>query len=113
MVRLGKAGKMGRGVFATQFISAYSEIMRCHTLFLTKADLKKIEQTSISKHYFRSSDGNDHFALGLVTMLNHSKIPNVEIYIKKTPQGYIAICQSITDIKIRNQLFMDYGEIDF
>jgi hypothetical protein len=41
MVRLGKAGKMGKGVFATQFIPAYSEIMRCHTLFLTKTDLKK------------------------------------------------------------------------
>jgi SET domain-containing protein len=75
-----------------------------------KNRFEKIDQTSISKHYFRSWAGNDHFALGLITMLNHSKTPNVEVFLQKTPQGYIAICQSLADIKIKNQLFMDYGD---
>ena len=112
MIRLGLAGKMGRGVFATQKIPHKTIIMVAHTICLLKSDIKELTNTTISGHYFKHprEDYEGLFVLGLITMLNHSYDPNVEIVLRKKKTQYIAECIAIKPINARSQLFMDYGE---
>ena len=111
MIRLGSAGKMGKGVFATELITPNQLIMSCHSLEIDKDDVDHVLETRIHHHWFEHpwKKTGGLFVLGLISMLNHSKKPNVRIEFDKTSHGYIANCIALATIAPRTQLFMDYG----
>lgn len=109
--KLGDAGKLGRGVFATRLIPPRRLLFKNPTWHLTKTDIKHIDKTSITGNYFMHPDiENDCLlVLGNLSLINHSSNPNSEINIVNTSLGYMVLCRSIHKIMPKEQIFIDYG----
>jgi hypothetical protein len=105
---------MGRGVFATSAIPQGTLIDRCVTWELSAADRERLDQTSIGGHWFDHPEKPDSalLALGLLSVLNHSREPNAAIKWVKLSVGWIAEVEALTDIGSGDQILINYGMSD-
>lgn len=106
MLYLKKDKKYGRCVFSSKDIKK-NEIVEISELILIKKDkeIKKIHETILNNYVYSYGPKWIAIALGIGSLFNHSKKPNIHYYKKNKKLYFIAK----KDIKKNNQLFIDYG----
>ncbi len=110
-VELRPIPKMGRGVFAKKVIQAGTVMSVTPTWELSADDRIKIEGSSISGYWFSHPEKSDHalFAVGILSLLNHSPSPNAKIEWEKGEIGWVGKLVVLSDIQVDEQVFIDYG----
>lgn len=75
-IRVGPAGKKGRGIFATKEFLTGDLIERSPILLIDdKEDIEWIQETSLDNYWY-SGDESQAFGLGYTSLYNHSYRPN-------------------------------------
>ena len=106
-LRVGSAGKLGRGVFATKEFGQYALIERAPVLIVEdKRESVLIEQLTVLGSYVYAYDENTIcLALGFASLYNHSFRPNAEYCVYDEWIDIIAL----RDIKAGAQIKINYN----
>lgn len=105
-LKIGKSKIHGRGVFAGEHIDKGVMLCVCPVLLVPAKDPSN--DGVLGGYYYEWSDTNHALVLGLVSLVNHSYKPNVEVYTvnsKKTVQLY-----SLKSIRKGEELLVNYGK---
>lgn len=107
MVEVKSTKKMGRGVYATQYIKAGTKV---HTAEFIKLKDSELPMNGVlAKYAFTYSKKYSVIALGVGSLFNHSNMPTVEAYFAEHDGREVMEYWSTADIKAGEQLFISYG----
>lgn len=111
LVEIRKAGGMGRGVFAVSPIPADTLLCSDALVMIPEAECPKGSVLAAYVFYWSvvMEDGlaQNAIALGLGTVMNHSKNPNVIVYFEQDPDRLDFY--TLRDIEPGEQLTHDYN----
>lgn len=101
-------GNKGRGLFATSVIERGSIIDDSHVLIFQAEEWEKYGKHTVLQHYtFRWRDGQYALALGLGSLFNHTKDPNVG-WMRHYDDNFIRFT-ALRDIEEGEELLICYG----
>lgn len=107
MIEVKVTKKMGRGLFATENISANTKV---HEAYFIKAKDEDVNLCpEFAKYVFGYNKKYSVICLGLGSLFNHSDEPSVEAFFAKNDNGEIMEFWSKRDIKKGEELFISYG----
>ena len=107
MIEVKNTKKMGRGLFATENISANTKV---HEAYFIKAKDEDVNLCpEFAKYVFGYNKKYSVICLGLGSLFNHSDEPSVEAFFAKNDNGEIMEFWSKRDIKKGEELFISYG----
>lgn len=106
-VRIGKAGKLGRGVYATRDYGQDELIERAPLLVISSSlDAHIISNyTKVGSYVFEYGKQSVCLGMGFVSFCNHSDQPNA--YYEMT-RDHISV-YALRDIKRGEQIFINYN----
>lgn len=105
-LKIGKSEIHGRGVFAGESIEKGALLCVCPVLLVPAKDPSN--DGVLGAYYFEWSETNYALVLGLVSLVNHSYRPNVEVYTvnsNKTVKLY-----SLKSLRKGEELLVNYGK---
>src|SRR4249920_3742638 len=115
LVEIRDAGSMGRGVFAVLRIPAGTLLFSDPVILVPKNQCPKVPVLDAIAFIWPDvmGDGQSMHAivLGMGTLLNHSKSPNVDLTFDKYPDR--VDFYALRDIEPHEQLTHDYGYDDY
>ena len=79
MVAIRHIRGKGRGVIATQQMSAGAVIVSCPVIIYDSADAGRIDKTRLAHYNFRFGDHRSCVVLGIISLCNHSEAPNATL----------------------------------
>lgn len=114
MIKVKNYYAMGRGLYTTKKIKRGTLFMTCETIYLNEKDSKIVQKTLLNSYVYDAKYKNGScLALGLGSLYNHDKNPNVEYNIVLTGHPAEPRCMieytTLRDIEPGEQLFIDYG----
>ncbi len=106
---IAPAGKMDRGVFASEAIRSGTLIEVSPVIVFSNEERKLLDQTLLHDYIFEWGEGRDHccMALGYVPLYNHSFESNCE-YEMDYENRLISI-RTVRDIARGEELFINYN----
>jgi len=111
MIRVGNAGKKGRGMFATVNIPKGSVIERSPYIYIPSKDFEDLQGTTIERYWFyvsgRDNKANNAIGLGYTSLYNHSKKPNADWVI--LPRSKMIKVMALRDIRKGQEITINYG----
>lgn len=111
MIRVGNAGKKGRGIFATTNIPEGSIIEQSPYIHIPSKDFEYLQETIIERYWFYVSGRNDKatcaIGLGYTSLYNHSKKPNADWII--LPKSKTIKVMALRDIRKNQEITINYG----
>ncbi len=111
MIKVGNAGKKGRGVFAITNISKDSIIEKSPYIHIPSKDFEDLQETIIERYWFYVSGRDDRatcaIGLGYTSLYNHSKKPNADWII--LPRSKMIKIIALRDIRKGQEITINYG----
>ena len=106
---IAPAGKMGKGVYTSESIEAFTIIEIAPVIVMSKEERKLLDKTSLHDYIFEWGDDRKQccMALGYVPMYNHSYKSNCE-YEMDFEEQLISI-KTMRYIKAGEELFINYN----
>lgn len=98
---------MGRGIFATQDIPAYTLIHQADFLKIKESEVDQCP--TISKYVFAYTKKYVAFCLGVGSLFNHADDPTVDVYIAKKDGRDIFEFWTLHNVSKGEELFTRYG----
>lgn len=111
MIEVKKTKTMGRGVFATQDITANATIHQADFIKVPEEEVNKTP--TFAKYVFQYSKKYSVLCLGVGSLFNHSNEPNAEVCFSKIGDREVMEFYAIKDIKAGEQIFISYGGEDY
>ena len=95
--------KTGRGLYAKKDIPANSIVI------VNQAIKGPGGGSLVEKYAFDTGDGSAAIALGHISLVNHSKRPNAEVFYAEISHYPMVSLSTLKKIKKGQQIFIDYG----
>lgn len=104
-----KECKYGRGLFAKKDIEEGTVVEISPVITLNKTDIKHIHKTKLIHYtfYIDTECNVECVCLGLGSLFNHDKNPNVKMINSKKEEKIIF--KTIKQVKKGEELYLDYG----
>lgn len=110
-IKIADVKGMGRGVFATEEITAGEIIEYCPVIFISEKETDFLEkENAILEYYylFQKEFNKSCVMFGYGSLYNHSKNPNAEVdYDTKKSQNFLFF-RAIKNIKSGEEVVFDY-----
>lgn len=108
-IRVGKAGKRGRGIFATSKIEKGRVIETSPYVECSERDQEYLCKTRLNFYQFEASPvkRTTGFGLGFISLYNHSKKPNATYWVNRTRQTITVT--ALRDLKRGEEILINYG----
>lgn len=109
MLKVKMTKKMGRGVFATEYIKKMHIISINEVILIDLKDKSNDDESIISKYVY-SYENKTALALGIGSLFNHSERKCNADWVFRVEDGRVMIVHYATrPIKKGEQIFIDYG----
>jgi len=105
--RIKNTPKMGRGIFAERDINEGDIVEVSPCLVFNKKDEWTIQETELKMYVFSDERGGSVLALGIGSLFNHSKRPNVTYFYNNNTNT--VVFTATRKISKGTQLFINYG----
>ncbi|MCV6636934.1 SET domain-containing protein-lysine N-methyltransferase [Candidatus Albibeggiatoa sp. nov. NOAA] len=119
MITVHSTSDKGRGVVATTAIEKGTLIERAPVASFPAEQRPIIDSTNIAKYYFvlpseykHNKHVNGHFVFGLLSLCNHSEVPNAYINWEQDNVGLWAQLIALQDIQKGQEVSLFYTNVD-
>jgi hypothetical protein len=107
-IRVGKAGRKGRGVFATKQFLPGDLIERAPIVIVYDPDdVEVVQGTIIESYWYAVDESSCAIALGYASLFNHSVRPNAVYRVRSEEQ--IIDVTALREIKPRTEITINYN----
>ena len=107
-IRVGEAGRKGRGVFATKQFLAGDLIERAPIVIIDDPDdVEVLQGTVVENYWYEIDEGSCAIALGYSSLFNHSTRPNADYMVR--PEEQIIDVTALREINPKTEITINYN----
>ncbi len=106
-IRVGSAGKRGRGVFAVKHFQSDDLIERAPLVVINARDVEVMEETGVSGYWYDYGGGKRAIGLGYTSLYNHSHRPNAVYTVRDEPDVIVIV--ALREIKPGTEIKVNYN----